>query len=502
MRRIKQITAVLLCVLTLFSVLSVSTFAAVKPTRPASFTVSAVTANSAKLSWTAGKNAAGYRIYQKVNGKWTEYRVVTGTSYTVTGLYAQNSYEFGIRSLRKEGNMLIQSDGYRTLKFKTKSLVATKLSATASTDSVKLKWNIVPGAAGYAVYQHINGKWKVIGLLGAGKKEGTVKNLTHNTTYRFAIRAVTKVNGKNVQGPASNILTVKTLDGNKIKLACNAVNSSKARLIWSRAADATGYRIYYYSNGVWKTVATINSRDTTSYIVSKMDSDKKYDFRIRAYKKVGAVVKWYEVSNTCSVITDPAAKDLKVYRTAKYNSIFNGDSFTLSYKVKDNKYGDIPVTVAKKGDNYYLSSRVNELEYSLLNNEEGTFVILNERAVYIRVPELLSAPFDISDAASELLPGDNWSSKATVEVFNGKNAVCETFVNPLRTTTLKFYYKAGELLGINEYGLNGALLESATAISVKNSSSASLFSVPFGYGNLLYPQTEEEGLGKADFAEY
>lgn len=502
MKRIKQITAVLLCVLTLFSVLSVSAFAAVKPSKPTSFTVSSVTANSAKLSWKAGKNAAGYRIYQKVNGKWTEYKIVTGTSFTVTGLYAQNTYEFGIRSLRKEGNKLIQSDGYCTLKFKTKSLVATKLSATAATDSIRLSWNIVPGAAGYAVYQYKSGKWTVIGLLGAGKKSGTVKNLTHNTTYRFAIRAVTKVNGKNVLGPASNILTVKTLDRNKTKLACNAVNSSKARLIWSKAADATGYRIYYYSNGAWKTVTTITSRDTTSYIVSKMASDTKYYFRIRAYKKSGTAVKWYEVSNICTVITDPAAKDLKVYRTAKYNSVFNGDSFTFSYTVNDKKYGDIPVTVAKKGESYYLSSKVNELEYSLLNNEEGTFIILSERAAYIRVPELLSSPFDISDAVSELLPGANWSSKATVESFNGKTAVCETFVNPLRTTTLKFYYKAGEFLGINEYGFNGTLVESATVTSVKNSSSASLFSVPYGYSNISYPQSEEEGLGKADFDEY
>ena len=501
MKRIKQITAVLLCVLTLFSVLSVSAFAAVKPSKPTSFAVSSVTANSAKLTWKAGKDATCYRIYQKVDGKWTEYKVVTGTSYTVTGLYASNTYEFGIRSLRKEGNKLVQSDGYCILSFKTKGLVATKLSATPSTDSIKLTWNTVPGAVGYGVYQYIGGKWKVIGVLAAKKKEGTVKNLTHNTAYRFAIRPFTRVNGKNVLGPTSNILTVKTLDRNKPKLVCNAVNASQARLVWSKAADATGYRIFYYSNGTWKTVATITSRNTTSHIVSKMASDTKYYFRVRAYKKVGATVKWYEVSNICTVITNPSAKDLVVHRTAKYKNILNKDSFSLSYKINNKKYGNIPVTIAKNGSSYYLSSKVNELEYTLLNKPEGTYVLLKERAVYIKVPELLSGGFDISSAVKDIFPGDNWNSKATVESFNGKTAVCETFVNPTRTTTLKFYYKAGEFLGINEYGLNGTLLESATITSVENSSAASLFNIPSGYRNIIYPEAAEE-IDKVDFAVF
>ncbi len=496
MKRIKQITAVLLCVLTLFSALSLSAFAAVKPAKPTSLTASNVKANSVTLAWKAGKNATGYRVYYKLDGKWRTYKDVTGTNCNVTGLYASNTYVFAVKSLRKESGKTVLSDSYPTVKAKTKDLAATTLTATSSTNSVTLNWNSVAGAQGYIVYQHIDGKWKSVGTPSSSKKSGTVKNLKHNTSYRFAIRAYTKVKGKAVLGPASNIVTVKTLNRNKVKLSSSGVNASAVALKWTKAADATGYRVYCYVNGAWKAIKNIMSRDTLSYTVTSLSSDKKYQFRVRPFKKVGSAVKWYEWSNICTAITNPSSKDLKVYRTANLKNTFDSNSFTFSYKITDNGYGTVPVTIAKKGESYYLSSKVNELEYSLLNNSEGCFIILNEREAYIRVPELLSTPFDVSSAASELLPGDNWSSKATVESFGGKKTVCETYVNPLRTSTVKYYYKAGELIGINEYGLGGALVESAVVTSVKNSSSLSLFSVPSGYSNILYPDGESD-IGKA-----
>lgn len=492
MKNFRRITATLLCVLMLFSAISVSVSAAVKPGKPTSFTAGSVKANSVTLSWKAGSNANAYRIYQKVNGKWVTYKEVAATSYTVTGLNAQSTYEFGVRSLRKQaGKATVTSDGYCTLKVKTANLVATKLSATATVNSVKLKWDTVPGAAGYIVYQYISGKWKAIGTPASTKKEGTVKNLTHNTTYRFAIRAYVKINGSVVLGPASNQLSIKTPDRNKSKLTCDAVNASAARLNWTKAVDATGYRIYYYNNGTWKTVKTIMSGKTLTHIVTGLASDTKYNFRVRPFKKVGSSVKWYDWSNTCTVISNPSSKDLKVYRTDKLKNTFNAQNYTFSYKISNKKYGSIPVTIAKAGESYYLSSKVNELEYSLLKNSDGAFIIINERAVYIKVPELLSGAFDLSAAANELLPGEKWSARVTIESFNGKVAVCETFVNPLKTATVKYYYKAGELLGINEYGLGGTLAESATVTSIKNSSTASLFTVPAGYGNILYPGYQE-----------
>ena len=492
MKKIKQITAVLLCVLMLFSVLSVSAFAAVKPTKPTSLTASNVKANSVTLTWKAGKNATGYRIYYKLDGKWNTYKDVTGTSYTVTNLRAANSYIFAVRSLRKESGKIILSDSYPTVKVNTKALVATKLTGTSTVNSVTLNWNTVAGAQGYVLYQYVSGKWKKISTPSSSKKSATVKNLKHNTNYRFVIRPYTIVKEKAVLGPISNYLTVKTLDRNKITVVKSDVGASTVKLKWSKAPDATGYVIYYYVNGVWKAVKTISSRDTQNYTVSNLSSDTKYKFRMRAFKKVNSTVKWYEWSNTVTVTTNPSSKDLKVTRTEKLKDSFEANSFTFSYKITDKKYGNVPVTIAKKGDSYYLSSKVNELEYVLLNNEEGYYIILNESETYIRVPEFLRGVFDIRNSVNELLPGEGWSSKATIETFDGKKAVCETFVNPLKTVTLKYYYKAGVLIGINEYGINGILNESATVSSLKNSSSLSLFSVPAGYTNLLYPGLNPE----------
>lgn len=485
----------LLCVLMLFSALSVSASAAVKPSNPTSLTAVNVKANAATLSWSSCSNATGYRIFQKVNGKWNVYKELTGTSFTVTGLHALNTYEFGIRSLRKEAGKTVVSSGYRTIRFKTGGLVAPVLTGTAGVNSIKLSWSVVPGTRGYAVYQYTGGKWKLIGTPSAGRKDGTVKNLTHNTTYRFAMRAFTVVDGKNVLGPVSNYYTVKTLDRNKVSLTCSAVSASAARLNWTKALDASGYRIYYYNNGTWKTVKTFMSRDTLTGVVYGLTGDTKYQFRVRAFKKSGSSVKWYEWSNTCTVISNPSEKELTVYRTEELRSLLEADSFTFSYKTRNSTYGTVPVTISKSGDSYHLSTKVNEFGYSLLNNEDGCYIILDERMTYIKVPELLSGPFNIGNTVEELLPDESWSSTATVEAFDGKTAICETFVNSTRTVTLKYYYKNGEFLGINEYGFGGILNESATVVSLKDGATESLFVLPDGYSNILYPGTEEPDIG-------
>lgn len=498
MKKIKQLTAVLLCALLLFSMLSVSAYAAVKPGKASGLTAGSITANSVTLSWKAGSNVSGYRIYYKSGGGWNVFKDVNVTSYTVTGLYASNTYTFAVRSYRIESGKMIYSDGYPVVSARTKGLVATKLTSKASVNSVNLYWDSVPGAVGYVVYQHKNGKWQSIGTPAATRTSGTVSNLSHNTSYLFAIRPYTKVAGKVVYGAISNLLSVKTLDGNKINAEITGVNASAVGLKWSKAVDASGYAVCVNSNGSWKLVKTVYSRDTLNCIISNLSSDTSYQFRIRPFKKAGAALKWYEWSNICSVITNPSAKDLNVYRTANLKNIFEAQSFTFIYRVTDKKYGNVPVTLSKYGDSYLLTSKVNELEYSLLNNEDGTYIILKEKAVYIKVPKLFSAPFDVSSAVADLLPGENWSGKATIESFGGKTVVCESFTNPMRTATLKYYYKAGELLGINEYGINGAFKESATVTYLKNGANAYNFIVPYGYTDVLYPETSPESESTAD----
>ena len=69
----------------------------------------------------------------------------------------------------------------------------------------------------------------------------------------------------------------------------------------------------------------------------------------------------------------------------------------------------------------------------------------------------------------------------SLATFDGKKVVCEAYTSSLKTRTVKYYYRAGELVGIEEYGSDNKLIERAYITSFKESASASLFKIPDRY---------------------
>ena len=64
--------------------------------------------------------------------------------------------------------------------------------------------------------------------------------------------------------------------------------SKKATLKWSKVTGASGYEIYMASskNGKYSKIKTITKGSTVSYTKTKLTKNKKYYFKIRAYRTV------------------------------------------------------------------------------------------------------------------------------------------------------------------------------------------------------------------------
>lgn len=65
----------------------------------------------ATISWNKSSDATGYRIYQKVNGKYKLIKTVTSAKYTVTGLKSGGKYDFKITAYKDFGNTIKASTG-------------------------------------------------------------------------------------------------------------------------------------------------------------------------------------------------------------------------------------------------------------------------------------------------------------------------------------------------------------------------------------------------------
>lgn len=209
----------------------------------------------------------------------------------------------GINTFNKDENHRLGSE-FRTAKFRTKYKISnidyeqqfTNSKVTGFklknnyTNKVTLKWNKQNDIHSYQIYQYNseNGKYDIyIGSKGENTTTITIKKLSVATTYKFAIRATTKVRNQTLNG-AYAYLKVTTKPS---KVTISKVKSSakkKMTIKWKKVSSSSGYYIEYSTNSKFKKMKKIQikSKKTISKTIKKLKRNKKYYIRIRAYKTV------------------------------------------------------------------------------------------------------------------------------------------------------------------------------------------------------------------------
>ncbi len=120
-----------------------------------SLKVTSTSASSARLSWSAVKNATGYQIYMydTASKKWVLKKTLTGTAYTVTKLKSAKEYRFKVVARNTKDPKTVYG------KYSSEVLATTlpqnvknaKVTAFTSTTAT-LSWDKVSGATGYDIY--------------------------------------------------------------------------------------------------------------------------------------------------------------------------------------------------------------------------------------------------------------------------------------------------------------------------------------------------------------
>ena len=154
--------------------------------------------NSVKVTWSNVKNADGYRVYMKENGKWKYVARVTSNSYTRKGLETGKKYTFTVRAYKKTSNGLVLS-AYDKKGISGKPELSTPElnSAKRSASGVTFTWKKTAGATGYIVYRKTNnGAWTAL----RATSSTTCKDTTaqKGVKYTYTVRAYRKTNTGNV----------------------------------------------------------------------------------------------------------------------------------------------------------------------------------------------------------------------------------------------------------------------------------------------------------------
>lgn len=274
--------------------------------KPASVTVQSIGYNKIKISWSKVVPAKGYEIYRATskNGKYKKIATITSAStitYTDSKLTTGKTYYYKIRAIYGT-----TKSAYTTVKYATPTLKAPEIKnyAYVTSNSIKLKWEPVTGATGYAIYRRTttSKSWEKIATV----KGANTVTYTNKTTgkYYYSVRAYRTVDGKKVYGNRSDSIRACALKKTSITAVQDGEKISQV-VSWSTVKNATSYQVYRKigKNGTWERV-----KSTTALVYkTNVNHGVKIYWKVRPVYQYNGDISYGEYSavTTCMASYKP-----------------------------------------------------------------------------------------------------------------------------------------------------------------------------------------------------
>ena len=346
------------------------------------FMYSGTISMSLKISNIPNQIYQGYDVSPSVTVTNGGTVLTEGTDYTVS---YQNNSGVGTATVNVFGAGIY--DGYINL-MKTFNIVLDTVKnmqiSKAGTNTVDLSWSPVSGADGYTVQILKNGKWVSVGnFVGTSAQ---ISGLLPGSVNYVHIAAYASSNGKTYIGNYNTSVKIETTVG-AINPRVSAYANNFVTLTWNKQTAANGYEVFKYDASSKKYVLykNITNSNTNTCKVTGLASNKKYDFKVRAYQiddsektyaPFGAVVSQY--TSIAKPKLNSAKSTSKKKIKASWSKVGGASgyqvmwstykNFSKNYKTKSvkAKYSSKTVTTAQSKKTYYVRVRA----YKTINGKK------------------------------------------------------------------------------------------------------------------------------------
>ncbi|MCI6253595.1 GH25 family lysozyme [Eubacterium coprostanoligenes] len=247
--------------------------------------------------------------------------------------------------------------------------------SNVKTTSAEISWQAVDGASGYIIQIQKNGKWTNLGTYPS--ERASIKGLMPGSVNNIHIAAYTNVNGINYMGAYSDAVKIETAVG-AVNPRVSAYANNFVTLTWDKQTAANGYEVFKYDASSKKYVLykNITNPNTNTCKVTGLASNKKYNFKVRAYQiddsektyaPFGAVVSQY--TSIAKPKLNSAKSTSKKKIKASWSKVKGASgyqvmwstykNFSKNYKTKSvkAKYSSKTVTTAQSKKTYYVRVR-------------------------------------------------------------------------------------------------------------------------------------------------
>ncbi len=279
-----------------------------------------------------------------------------------------------------------------------------------TSNSIQLKWGQSSNAQYYALFQKVNGSWKMIAK-DLTDTTALIKNLKPGTTYTYCVRPYAVVDKVVYWAKNYTELTTATGPVTPSNFKKVSVTESSANMTWSSSQGATGYRIFVYNKTTGKWDIAVKSVKSTSCTIPSLKENTNYIFAVRAYYNNGKEIFWSPSFPVASVTTagiPNAPTNLTV-------SDSSDSSVTLSWKKGANASGYYIYkynTTTKKWEKLTSTKSTSAKITGLSENTVYSFAVRSYNNVGTKV--LLSKTFPTIKAVVGL------TAPKTVTAYNNK----------------------------------------------------------------------------------
>ncbi len=300
----------------------------------AEFTSSTSTYSSITLNWDAVSYADGYRVYQQINGTYTNIKTIGGnssTTYTVDGLSEGTDYNFKVKAyIRNSSGVAVWQDASEAYSVSTRGIsnpaqVTGVTAGSISYESILLSWDKTDNTTGYIIYVYDETEKTYVRVGLSSTNLYIVTGLEYSTEYSFKVKAYYKNDGLTGYGDASTAFVVSTKSvatPATVSSIVSASNSTSVTLSWESIEDATGYIVYIHDGSTY--VRYEVTSDLTSTITD-LDPLTEYWFKVKAYTKLDGYTEYGVASSQVTVSTVPDS--VSTFKTSDVTS----DSYTISW---------------------------------------------------------------------------------------------------------------------------------------------------------------------------
>lgn len=341
------------------------------PDVPSGLTATAVSSSQINVSWSPVADATGYELVNADDNAQVLYDG-TATSFNHTGLSANTSYRYQVRSYRVTDEVRYTSGLSGAVNATTDTVsvnppgAPSGLTATAqSANTIRLIWTAGSGTIdGYYLERKMSGEsWQRIQTITPGSTTSFDNTgLTAGLTYYYRIQAYNS-GGSSPYSTEANATThqLPVIPAKPSELKATNVLSDRVTLTWKdNSNNETGFRVFRSTGGNSYTQVGTVGANTTAYTDSGLTANTAYTYQVVAYNTGDS-----DPSNSVTITT---LSTLPAKPTNLVASQVGTDRVTLTWKDNANNETGFKIERKTVNGNYSEIATVNANVVTFINS--------------------------------------------------------------------------------------------------------------------------------------